>query len=321
MKPKVLIDVPPIHKDVFEAFRRGPDVDLIHYDSSRPLSDRMKDVTAVLAGLSSFDEAIITNSPLLKIVAKHGVGYDNIHVPAATQRKIPVAVTPYANNLSVAEYTAACMLTMTKKLYPSNCALKDGTYRGMKDFTSIDIWQKTIGIVGLGKIGSEVARMCRTAFNMTVLAYDPYVTEAYAGNTGARLVSDLDELLGLADILTVHTPLTPETRKMISKDQFKKMKSTAYVINSARGDIVDEQALVEALDAGLIQGAAVDATVQEPPSLDHPMVRHEKILVTPHIAANTDEAMSRMAVMAAEEIIRVLRGERPWNIVNPEIYM
>ncbi len=319
-KKKVIIDVAAIHKDGLKVFEPYEDIETVIYPKDRPLTDIVHDVNGILVGLSIFDAAVIQSAPDLQILAKHGVGYDNIDVAAATKRGIPVAVTPYANNMSVAEFTLGCMLALSKKLYPSSQALKAGAYRGMKDFTGIDLWGRTIGVIGVGRIGTELSRMCRLAFNMNVLAYDPCVTDAYLINVGARRAANLEELLTHADFVTVHCPLTPETQDIIGEKELQSMKPSAYLFNTARGGIVNEQALVKALDKGWIQGAAVDATVMEPPGQDHPLVTHEKILVTPHIAANSDEAMSKMAVMAAQEILRVLNGEKPFNIVNPEIY-
>ena len=320
MKKKVIIDVAAIHKDGLKVFEPVDDIETVMYYKDRPLIEIVPDACGILAGLSIIDEPVIESAPNLKIIAKHGVGYDNIDVAAATKRNIPVTVTPYANNMSVAEFTVGFMLALSKNFYPSSQALKSGAYRGMIDFTGIDLWGRTVGVIGVGRIGSEVSRICRLAFNMTVLAYDPYVNEAYLTNIGVRPVKDLEELFKASDYVTVHCPLTPETKDIIAEKELKMMKNSAYLFNTARGGIINEQALVKALDDGQIQGAAFDATVVEPPGSDHPLVTHDKILVTPHIAANSDEAMSRMAAMAAQEIVRVLSGEKPFNIVNPEIY-
>lgn len=319
-KKKVIIDVAAIHKDGLNVFKPAEDIETVMYYKDRPLSDIVQDARGILAGLSTVDALVIESAPDLKIIAKHGVGYDNIDVEAATRRNIPVAVTPYANNMSVAEFTVGLMLALSKKIYPANQTLKAGAYRGMKDFTGIDLWGRTVGVIGVGRIGSEVSRICRLAFNMTVLAYDPYVTEAYLTNIGARPVGDIEDLLKQSDYVTVHCLLTPETKDIIDENELSMMKNSAYLFNTARGGIINEHALIKALDDGQIQGAAVDATVVEPPGSDHPLVMHDKILVTPHIAANSDEAMSRMAAMAAQEIVRVLSGEKPLNIVNPQIY-
>lgn len=320
-KKKIIIDVPPIHGDGLKAFEHASNVEVIRYYKDQPLVDVVKDAAGIMVGLSIFDETVLENAQNLEIIAKHGVGYDNIDIAAATKRKIPVAFTPYANSSSVAEYTVGFILSVTKKLFESNIALKDGTYRGMKDFTGMDIRGKTIGIIGIGRIGSEVVRMCRLAFNMTILAYDPFVTNAYSNTVGSHRVDNLEALLKASDFVSVHCPLTPLTKDIIAESELKLMKKSAFLFNTARGGIVNETALLRALDEGWINGAALDVTVMEPPTSDHPLLNHEKVLVTPHIAANTDEAMSRMAVMAAEEILRVLAGEKPINIVNPEIYL
>jgi len=320
-KKKVIIDLRAFHADGMKVLESVEDVQPVIYKRDIPLKTFAPDAYGILSGLSVVDVAVIENCPNLKIIAKHGVGYDNIDVAAATQRGIPVTVTPYANNMSVAEFTVGLMLVLSKKIYPAGSAVKAGSYREMKDYTGIDLWGRTVGVIGVGRIGSEVSRICRLAFNMSVLAYDPYVNAPYLTHVGARAVRNLEELLRQSDYITVHCPLTSETKDIIAEKELKMMKRSAYIFNTARGGIINEKALVNALDQGWIQGAAVDATVVEPPGPDNPLVVHDKILVTPHIAANSDEAMSRMATMAAQEIFRVLNGQKPMNIVNPEIYI
>jgi len=322
MTKKILIDVPPIHDDGLRVFEGIPDIEIVRFDrANQSLEDAIKDVDAVLVGLAIYDEKIINMASNLKILAKHGVGYDNVDVPAATKRKIPVVIAPYANSTTVAEFAVSSMLALAKKLFPTNAVLKDGTYTGRKQVTSNDIWGKTIGVIGIGRIGAEVTRMCRLAFHMKVLAYDPFVTDAWATAAGARRVERLDELLNASDFVSVHCPLTLQTQDLIGEEEFKSMKDSAYLVNTARGGIVNEPALLAALDAGWIQGVALDVLEVEPPSRDNKLLNHEKVILTPHTAANTDEAMSRMAVMAAEEILKVLDGEKPLNVINPEIYL
>ena len=320
---KVLIDVPPIHDDGLKIFEGVSNIEIVryHHHGETSLEEAIKDIHGVLVGLSVFDDKIINMAPNLKILAKHGVGYDNIDVPAASKRRIPVVVTPYANSTSVAEFAIGAILALSKKLLPINIALKNDTYQGFKQVTSTDIWGKTLGIIGIGRIGSEVVRMGRLAFHMNTIAYDPYVTDAYATAVGARRVESLEALLKRSDFVSIHCPLTPQTKDMIDEKELKMMKETAFLINTARGGIVNEPALLTALNSGWIQGAALDVLEKEPPKQDNELLNHEKVIVTPHTAANTDEAMSRMAVMAAEEILRVLDGEKPLNIINPEIYL
>jgi len=323
-KKKVLIDVPPIHDDGLRAFEHDPEIEIVRYDrqeTAQPLEEIIRDIDGVMVGLAIFDEKVINSAPDLKILAKHGVGYDNVDVAAASRRKIPVAVTPYANSTSVAEYTVGSIITLNKKIFTSNTALKNGTYQGFKQVTGNDIWGKTLGVIGIGRIGSAVVRMCRLGFNMDVIAYDPYASDAYANSVGARRVESLETLLRDSDIVSVHCPLNPETKDIIGEKEFKLMKDSAYLINSARGGLVNEAALLDALNNGWIKGVALDVLEKEPPDPENELLNHEKAIVTPHTAANTDESMSVMATMAAEEIIRTLNGERPRNIVNAEIYL
>jgi D-3-phosphoglycerate dehydrogenase len=320
-RKKVVIDVPSIHEDGLKVFERAEDIDVVRFNGDQSLEETLKDAHAVLAGLSIFDKKVIESAVQLELIVRHGVGYDNVDVAAATAKKIAVITTPWANSSSVAEFTVSCMLALAKKLFPSNVALKTGKYGVMKQFTGIDLWGRTVGVIGIGRIGSEVVRLCRSGFHMKAIAYDPFVTNAYANTVGAQRVEDLEELLRPSDFVTIHAPLTPLTKSMIDEKGLKLMKETAYLINTARGGIVNEEALLMALNEGWIAGAALDVLEEEPPSPDHPLLNHDKVLVTPHTAANTYEAMSRMATMAAEEILRVLSGERPMNILNPEIYL
>jgi D-3-phosphoglycerate dehydrogenase len=322
MTKKILIDVPPIHDHGLKVFEKNSDIEIIRFDrGNQSLEDAIKDVDAVMVGLAIFDEKIINMASNLKILAKHGVGVDNVDVRAATKRKIPVVVTPYANSTTVAEFAVGSILALAKKLFPTNAVLKDGTYTGFKQVASSDLWGKTIGIIGIGRIGAEVTRMCRLAFHMNVLAYDPFVTDAWAAAVGAKRVETLDGLLKASDFVSVHCPLTTVTNDMIGEKELKTMKDSAYLVNTARGGIVNESALLAALDGGWIEGAALDVLEVEPAGQDNELLNHEKVILTPHTAANTDEAMSRMAVMAAEEILKVLDGEKPLNVINPEIYL
>jgi len=264
---------------------------------------------------------MLQSSPKLEIISKHGVGFDNIDVTAATEMKIPVTITPEANSDAVAELTMAMMLSLARNLPAADSDLKQGRFSRREHYTGIEIGGKTIGIIGLGRIGSRVCRRSSLGFDMKVLAYDPFVSEEYAGSFGAHLVQGLEYLLELSDFVTIHAPLTPLTENMIGEKELQIMKKDAFIINTARGGIIDEEALYRALSVNWIRGAALDVFVKEPPNPDeNPLLRLRNVIVTPHIAAGAREAGVKMATQAAEEIVRVLRGRRPNNPVNPEIY-
>jgi len=281
---------------------------------------------------------VIKAGDSLQVIGRHGVGYDNVDVAAATRRGIPVVITPEAITESVAEHTVGCLLALAKRLGEADRELRRGNFGARLTHTGSELYGKTLGLIGLGRIGGRVAEICRAAFAMRLLAYDPYVAPQRAAELGVELVGDLDTLLAAADFVSLHAPLTAdeapsrltsrnggrdgasETRGLIGARQLATMKRTAYLVNTARGGLVDETALIEALRAGSIAGAALDVFAQEPPPADSPLWALDNVIVTPHMASHTQEGLRRMAVDVAQEVLRVLRGERPRWAVNPEVF-
>jgi D-3-phosphoglycerate dehydrogenase len=262
---------------------------------------------------------VIKAGDSLQVIGRHGVGYDNIDVATATRRGIPVVITPEAITESVAEHTVGCLLALAKRIGEADRELRRGNFGARLTHTGSELYGKTLGLVGLGRIGGRVAEICRTAFAMRHLAYDPYVAPQRAAELGVELVGDLGSLLAAADFVSLHAPLTAETRGLIGARQLATMKRTAYLVNTARGGMVDEAALIEALRDGTLAGAALDVFAQEPPPADSPLWSLDNVIVTPHMASHTQEGLRRMAVDVAEEVLRVLRGERPRGAVNPEV--
>lgn len=264
----------------------------------------------IVLRLSAFDSEIINNLPKLKVIARHGVGYDNVNVPAASKRSIWVTNTPMANASSVAETSLALLLALAKKIQPNVDHMRAGDFFYKNSHKGIDLEGKTIGIIGFGKIGREFARKV-SALDVEVLIHDPYVTTTEIGKLVSR-----DELLEKADFVSLHLPATPKTNGSFSEKEFRQMKKTAYLMNIARGSLIDEPALIKALAEAEIAGAALDVYSQEPLPLDHPFFENENVLLTPHIASNTTETMDRMALHAAQEVDRVLSDENPKWPVN-----
>ena len=323
MAKKIVVVTETVHEDGLRVFERSGEVDVVLIEGSSPeiaLDELVKDMSAVMVRVARIDRRMIRDAHSLKAIAKHGVGYDNIDVKAATERRIAVTFTPGANAHSVAEHAVGMMLALSKKLCSSHMALKTGTFKRKEDFTGVELWRKTVGIIGLGRIGSELARKCRNGFEMKIVAFDPFVGADASEHTGVELVSDLDELLKLSDVVSINCPLTSQTRNLISEDELKLMKKTAYIVNTSRGGIIDEDALYEALAGGWIAGAALDVFAKEPPTMHNPLLQLDSVVVSSHTGGVTEEAMSRMATMAAEDILRVLAGERPEHLINPEIY-
>jgi D-3-phosphoglycerate dehydrogenase len=281
----------------------------------------MTDASAILVRSEPVTREMMQKAPKLEIIAKHGVGYDNIDVAAATEMKIPVTITPEANSDSVAELAISMMLTLARKLISADGDLKAGQFKKREDYIGVELGGKTLGIIGIGRIGSRVARRMSLGFNMTVFAYDPFVSSEYAKQFNAQLVEELDTLLTASDVITIHTPLTELTTNMISEKQLRLMKDDAFILNTARAGIINEEALFHALTENWIKGAGLDVFSIEPPHPDDtPLLSLSNVIVTPHLGSGAIESLIRMATHAAEDIVRVLNGEHPKNPINPEIY-
>jgi D-3-phosphoglycerate dehydrogenase len=251
----------------------------------------------------------------LKVIGRSGVGVDNIDIPTATARGIPVVNAPAATTTSVAELTLGLMLSLARSIPQANQSTHAGKWE-RKRFEGVELRDKVLGLVGSGRIGGEVARLA-SAFGMKPIAFDPYLTPEDATRRGFELLATLDEVLRRADFVSIHAALTPETKGMIGEAQLRIMKSTAYLVNAARGEIVDEAALARALREGLIAGAGLDVYQREPPG-DSPIVGVPSAVLTPHIAASTVEGQRRAGLVTAEQVIKVLAGQRPEFCVNPE---
>lgn len=259
-------------------------------------------------------KAVIEAANQLKIIGRAGVGVDNVDVPAATRKGIMVVNSPEGNTIAAAEHTLAMMLSLARHIPDANAAVKSGQW-DRKRFTGVEIYKKTLGIIGLGKIGSHVATVAR-AMGMKLLAYDPYLSTERAEQLGCRLV-DLDVLFAESDFITLHLPKTPETHHLINAKTIAKMKPTARIINCARGGIIDEAALVEALKAGKLAGAALDVFENEPLEAESPLrACGMEVILTPHLGASTEEAQVNVAIDVAEQIRDVLLGLPARSAVN-----
>jgi D-3-phosphoglycerate dehydrogenase len=248
---------------------------------------------------------VLAKAPNLKAIARAGVGVDNIDIPAASKNGTIVMNTPGGNTTSTAELAVTLLLSMCRHIHPACQSLKEGRW-DRKKYQGTEVDGKTVGVVGLGRIGCEVAKRCN-AFNMRVMGYDPFVSEDRAASLGIELVREVKDLVPHVDFLTVHTPLNDDTRGIIGKAEFDAMKDGVRVVNNARGGIIDEEALLEALESGKVAGAALDVYMQEPPE-DRRLVEHENVLCTPHLGASTEEAQITVAVDAANQIVDALRN-------------
>jgi len=265
------------------------------------------------------DAPLLARAPKLLAVSTNGAGYDTVNLKACTEAGVLVVNQAGGNREAVAEHVLGMMLCLSKRIIQADRFMRRQPGIDREAFMGNDILGKTIGIIGIGNVGSRIAELCRGLFAMRVLACDPYLTEAEIAARGAEKV-ELNDLLRLADFVSINCPLTDETRGMIGERQYALMQSHAYLISTARGFIHDEAALVEALEQKRIAGAGLDVWRKEPPPQDHPLLRFDNVLVTPHTAGVTKEARSNMARMAAEQVLDILDGKRPPRIVNPEAW-
>ncbi|KZX17812.1 D-3-phosphoglycerate dehydrogenase [Methanobrevibacter cuticularis] len=255
---------------------------------------------------------VIENAEKLKIIARAGVGVDNVDVEAATEKGIMVVNAPESTSITVAEHTMGLMLSIARKITIADKSVKESKWEKSR-FMGVELRNKTLGVVGMGRIGSQVVSRCK-AFEMNAIVYDPYLPEKVAKQMGVQL-ADLNTVLKEADFITIHVPLTDETKHLISTKEIKMMKNDSYIINCARGGIIDEEALYEGLVNEEIGGAALDVYEIEPP-VDNKLLTLDNIVVTPHIAASTREAQRDAAIIVANEVIEVLESRVPKNVLN-----
>jgi len=280
------------------------------------------DVDVIMVVYAKITKQIIDSAKKLKGIVRYGIGVDNIDLDAATKRKIPVANVPDYCIGTVADHAFALLLTLSRKILIADKIVRTREYVGAWTSPSdkikgVDLEGKVLGIIGLGKIGRSVAARAR-GFGMEVIAYDPYVDKELANALNIKLVG-LDTLLRESDFVSIHAALLPETRGIIGERELKMMKKTAYLINVSRGPIVQEKALCKALREGWIAGAGMDVYENEPPDPENPLFKLENVVLTPHIAWYTEEALRRLEMSAVNEAIRILQGQLPKNLVNKEV--
>jgi D-3-phosphoglycerate dehydrogenase len=289
----------------------GGDIALLHRE--------VAEAEAVIARYLPFDRETIARAKRLKVVARYGVGYDNIDIQALTERGIPLATVGEANAVTVSEHALFMMLALAKQGIAYDRASRTGGWDRRESLATFELWRKTLLIVGFGRVGSRVAERC-LAFGMRVLVYDPYIPQSDVEARGAVPVADLDAAIPEADIVTLHTPATPETKNLIDGPRLQRFRSSALLINTARGSLVDEAALVAALQADKLGGAGVDVYAVEPPATDHPLSTAPRTVLSPHSAGLTVECAARMGDVCAENALAAIDGRLdPAYVVNPEV--
>jgi D-3-phosphoglycerate dehydrogenase / 2-oxoglutarate reductase len=297
-----------------EMLRALYDVDVHQEWTQDEMREHIKDYDAVIVrSAGKITAEIVDASEHLKIIGRAGIGLDNVDIPAATKKGIIVANAPQSNIISAAEHAIALLLAQARNIPQANETMKAGEWKRSK-FEGVEVYGKTLGIVGLGRIGSLVAARAR-GIGMKVIAYDPYVAADKFDELGTEIVLDLEDLLGRSDFISIHLPKTAETKGLIGAKEFTQMKDGVRVINAARGGIVDETALYDAIVAGKVAGAGLDVFENEPPA-DSPLVKLEQVVATPHLGASTSEAQDKAGVMIAEQIIAGLNGDFVSAAVN-----
>ncbi|MDR3222525.1 MAG: phosphoglycerate dehydrogenase [Methanobrevibacter sp.] len=266
----------------------------------------------IIRSRTKLTKDVIDKADNLKIIARAGVGVDNVDLNAATDKGIMVVNTAESTTITVAEYTMGLILAVARKISISDKSVKDGKWEKSK-FLGNELKNKTLGVVGMGRIGSQVVSRCK-AFEMDAIVYDPYLQEKVAEDMGVEL-TDLETVLKEADVITIHVPLTSQTKHLISEKEFKLMKNSAFIVNCARGGIIDEEALYHGLKNNEIAGAALDVYENEPPE-DSKLFNLDNVVLSPHIAASTQEAQRDAAIIAADEVTQVFKGKTPKNVLN-----
>lgn len=298
-----------------------PDLEMYIADNPDPNDylDEMKNTDALIVRVARCDGHAIENSPKLKVVGRTGVGYDSVDVETATKYGIPVVITPGANSRSVAEHAIAMMISLSKSLHEYQMEMINGNWEIRNKRSAFEFEGKSVGILGMGAIGREVCKMVQ-GLGMKALAYDPYMLEEKIEELGAKYFSDYEKLLKEADFVTVHVPLTNNTYGMISMKQMKEMKKNAILINCSRGEIVAEKDLYEALSKHMIGGAGLDVFAQEPVRLNNPLLKLKNVVVTPHSAAQTQEAVIKMAMMCVKGCMAILDGKKWPYVADKTVY-
>jgi D-3-phosphoglycerate dehydrogenase len=282
-----------------------------------------KEIVGCVAAITrnaGLDRAAMQAATELKVLGNHGIGTDPVDVAYASEIGLPIIFTPYGNVQSVAELALSQMLAIARRTREADRAVRSGNYdyRYSRDF--IELQGKTLAVIGFGRIGRRTAEVAKGAFGMRVVAYDPYLPADAIEAAGAEKGDDLDAVLGAADVVSLHLQLTPETRNILDKDRLAQMKPGAMLVNTARGALVDPDALVGALQSGHLRGAAMDVFEIEPLPVDHPFAKEDRLILSPHIGGATEECLERTAVQTAEQVVDVLEGRKPAHMVNPDVW-
>ncbi len=313
--PKVLVS-DSLSPEGLEILEKTPQLEVVYKPGLSP-ADLLKEIAdadgLVIRSSTKVTKEVMDAAPKLRVVGRAGIGVDNVDKDAATQRGIAVMNTPGGNTTTTAEHALSLMFSLARHIPQATASMKAGKWEKNK-FTGMELFDRTLGVLGIGNIGGIVANRAQ-GIGMKVIAYDPHIAPAVAAKNNIELVS-LDELFERSDVISVHVPKIKETTGILGREAFKKTKPGVLVINAARGGIVDEDALLEALNDGRVGGAALDVFVEEPPKADHPLVLHPKVICTPHLGASTEQAQTNVAIAVAEQVRDFLVKNVVRNAVN-----
>ncbi len=308
-----------LYEDGMKVLEGKVDVKITNNGNPEEILADLVDADGFIIRIGYMDRKSIEAAKNLKVIARPGVGVDNVDLAAATERGIPVVIAPGANTRSVAEHAFAFMLAASKDMLRSDRQTRSGNFNVRNSYKAFELYGKTLGLIGYGNIGRILAQLS-SAIGMKVIVFDPFVKPETITQQGYQYEKDLTRLLPNVDVLSLHVPLTDATRMMIGERELNLMKPNAVIVNCARGGIIDEQALAEALKNNKIHSAALDVFSSEPVNSDHPLLQLDNAIVTPHMAGLTREAASGVATMAAEGVLAILSGKKWPHVANKEVY-
>ena len=319
MSKKVVI-TQPLHKDGV-AILEADDIEVGVSNTGEPEGylPYIQDADGLIIRIGYIDRETMEKCPNLKVIGRPGVGVDNVDVKAATELGIPVVIAPRANSRSVAECAFTMMFAAAKDLLRADKETRKGNFKVRSEYKAYEIGGKTLGLIGYGNIGSILAQMS-AAVGMSIIVYDPFVKAETVEKLGYRYVTDITPILKEADVISLHVPLTDSTRNLIAKPQLEMMKKNAIIVNCARGGIINEKDLFDALQNNVIQAACLDVFEKEPVPSDDPLLSLDNVIAYPHMAGQTKEAASNVATGAARGVAAILRGEKWPHVCNPEVY-
>lgn len=313
MKPKVWTEV-PLHPEALARLEAVAAVTAVDRGSLDGLAGAE---ACVIGGAHVGAEFIAKAGPQLKMVVRHGIGYNTLDVPTATQYGVLCCNTPDAPTESTAEQAVGLLLAVAKVIVKSDAMLRANLPWTLDDLRGVEVRERVLGVVGYGRIGRRVAEICAHGLKMRTLVFDPFLGPGAAFPEGMQGVDSLDALLPQVDFLTLHTPLMAETHHLIGERQLRMLKPGSFLINVSRGPVLDEAALIRALQDGHLAGAGLDVFDPEPPHPDNPLLKMSNVVVTPHVASNTDMGYWRMSMSCVDQVLQVLAGERPSFVIDP----